>query len=318
TRAGADWVSQSFAPRQPTSPRLAGITALLALLLVCCGLAMAQSGAEMRVLNYIQQNLRPGQPLRVTDLYDHFTQPAERQALGKLYNAFFRIPLFVAQYQEKFRKPPSLEVIAQQFDLPAPRAASILLSIMESDPRVPRFIRRDPHTGEITHVNVQMILKDPRFGHALGPELAGWEGKPAPSFDLMRLRGGALTSDQLRGKVFILYVWFTGCPPCVAEAPDLVALMHRFSPRGFMIVGANADRLLGLGYSDSDRAQYAARMKINFPLVSWTKASNVAYGNVAIFPTLFLVSRRGVVLRHWVGYTGSRELQQAVSKALAG
>jgi peroxiredoxin len=302
---------------QPTSSRLQGIAALAAILTICSGLAMAQSGAEMRILNYIQQNLRPGQPLRVTELYDHFTEPAERQALGKLYNAFFRIPLFIAQYQEKFGKPPSLRIIAQQFDLPTPRAAGILLNIMDSDPRVPRFIARDSRTGEITHVDVQTILRDPRFGQALGPDLAGWEGKPAPSFDLTLLRGGDLTSDQLHGKAFILYIWFTGCPPCMEEAPELVALMRRFSGRGFTIVGANADRLLGLGYSDDIRTRYAAKMKIDFPLVNWNKETNAAYGSVAIFPTLFLVDRRGVIRRHWVGYTSSAELQQAILKAVA-
>jgi peroxiredoxin len=292
------------------------VAVICVVVLVCSGFAMTQSGAEMRVLNYIQQNLHPGQPLRVTDLYDHFTEPAERQALGKLYNAFFRIPMFVAQYQEKFSRPPSLRVISQQFDLHSARAAAILLNIMESDQRVPHFIARNPQTGEITHVNVQMILNSPRFGQALGPELAGWEGKPAPAFGLTRLGGGILTSDQLQGKVFILYIWFTGCPPCMEEAPGLVALMRRFSGRGFTIIGANADKLLGLGYSDSVRAQYAERMKIDFPLASWSKESNAAYGSVAIFPTLFLIDRKGVIVNHWVGYTNPQELQDAVLKAL--
>ena len=69
--------------------------------------AWASSDAEARVLDYIRTHLQPGQPLMVTDLYNRvFTQPDERQALNKLYNAFFRIPLFVANYQEKFKSPP--------------------------------------------------------------------------------------------------------------------------------------------------------------------------------------------------------------------
>jgi peroxiredoxin len=288
-----------------------------AILLAWSSATCAQPRAEMRVLNYIKRNLRPGQPLRVTDLYSHFTQPAERQALGKLYSAFFRIPLFVAQYQQRFARPPSLQVISQQFDLHTPEAADVLLSVMESDPRVPHFIARDPRTHEITRVNVQMILNDPRFGRAFQRQLAGWEGRRAPPFDLVRLDGGELNSAQFRGRVFVLYVWFTGCPPCMKETPHLVALMHQFSGRGFSIIGANADHLLKLGYSDAVRRQYAREMKIDFPLVIWSRESNTAYGNIAIFPTLFLVNRKGVIVRHWVGYIGSGELQQAVSKALA-
>jgi peroxiredoxin len=288
------------------------------ILLTCAGQALAQPQAEMRVLKYVQDHLQPGQPLQVTELYSHFTQPAERQALGKLYNAFFRIPLFVAQYQQRFGKPPSLNVISQQFDLHAPEAANVLLTVMESDPRVPHFIDRDPGTHEITRVNVPMILRDPRFGRALGRQLAGWEGTPAPLFNLARLDGGELSSAQLRGRTFLLYVWFTGCPPCMKETPRLVALMHQFAGRGFSIVGANADRLLNLGYGDAVRRQYAREMKIDFPLVSWSKEANAAYGNIAIFPTLFLINREGVIVRHWVGLAEPEALQRAVSEALAG
>lgn len=272
--------------------------------------------SEARVLEYIRQNLHPGQPLRVSDLYQHFTAPAERQALGKLYSAFFRIPLFVAQYQQKFGHPPTLSVISQQFDLHSPGASGVLLSVMESDPRVPRFITRDPRTHEITHVDVSMIESSPRFGQALAHQISGWEGRPAPPFNLERLDGGAVDSAALAGKVYLLYVWFTGCPPCMKETPTLVSLMKSYSASGFTIVGANSDHLLKLGYDDSVRQQYAQRMGINFPLVTWTPESNQAYGNVAIFPTLFLVNRKGVVTEHWVGFTPAAEIEIAISRAL--
>lgn len=291
-------------------------TVCAALLLACASVAAAQPQAELRVLDYIKHNLRSGEPLRVTDLYSHFTQPAERQELGKLYNAFFRIPLFVAQYQRRFGTPPTLQVISQQFDLYTPEAADVLLSVMASDPRVPPFITRNSATHQITHVDVQMILNDPRFGQALGRQLAGWEGRSAPEFDLVRLDGGDLSSAQLRGKAYLLYVWFTGCPPCMKETPQLVKLIHRYSSHAFTVVGANADRLLNLGYSDEVRRTYASEMKIDFPLVTWSKQSNEAYGNIAIFPTLFLIDRNGVIMRHWVGFVSYAELQQAVSKAL--
>lgn len=277
----------------------------------------AAKAAESRVLAYVKQNLRPGQPLIVSALYQHFTQPAERQALGKLYNAFFRIPLFVAQYQQRFGKPPTLEVINQQFDFQAPGAANVLLSVMESDPRVPRFITRDPRTHEITQVDVKAIESSPRFGTALAHQLAGWEGRAAPTFELERLEGGSITSAALRGKVYLLYVWFTGCPPCMQQTPALESLMRDYSPRGFTVVGANADRVLKLGYGDNVRQEYARKMGITFPLVTWTPASNQAYGDVAIFPTLFLVDRKGIVRAHWVGYTPAATLQAAILKALA-
>ncbi len=292
---------------------------LPALLLAAAGAALSQSDAETRVLNYISAHLQPGKPLMVTQLYNQvFTQPDERKALNKLYNAFFRIPLFVAQYQQRFQHPPTLRVIAQQFDLHNAQAAEVLLRVMQSDPRVPRFLTQNPTTHEITHVDVEAIRNDPRFGQALARQLGGWKGEPAPAFTLARLGGGEIGQSSLRGKTYLLYVWFTGCPPCMAEAPNLVALQREFSARGFTIVGANADQFLGLDYDDSVRQRYIASMKINFPVATWNKESNSAYGGITIFPTLFLVDSNGVIRDHWVGYVKPEALRAAVVQGLAG
>src|SRR5258708_3940814 len=141
--------------------------------------------AEARVVNYIRTHLRPGEPLVVSELYSKvFTKPDERQALDKLYSAFFRIPLFLAQYQEKSGSPPKLATIQQQFDLRTPGAADVLLRVMESDPRVPRFLTRDSKTGEISRVDVEMIRSDEGFGQAVERHLTGWESKAAPNFNL--------------------------------------------------------------------------------------------------------------------------------------
>jgi len=271
---------------------------------------------EARVLNYIKDHLQPGQPLVVSELYSKvFIQPDERKALDKLYNAFFRIPLFLVQYQEKFGQPPSLETINQQFDLEEPDAADVLLRVMGSDPRVPRFLTRDPHTGQIVHVDVAMVRSDPRFGLAVSRQLSGWEGQPDPGFRLPGFEGPDVDSSALKGKVVLLYVWFTGCPPCMKETPALVALQREFEGSKFTVVGANSDRVLGLDYDDAVRHRYAQEQKINFPLANWTKQSDAAFGHIAIFPSLFLVGGQNIIVHHWVGFTPEAEMRQAIQAA---
>jgi peroxiredoxin len=295
------------------------LSLLLASLLGLGAVAFAQTAAETRVLDYIRDHLQPGKPLIVTDLYNHvFTQPDERQALDKLYNAFFRVPLFVANYQEKFHSPPSLKTIAEQFDLGSPAAAEVLLRVMESDPRVPRFLTRDPQTGEITQVDVDKIRADPRFGQALDRQISGWDGKPAPDFTLARLGGGEVSLHDLRGKVVLLEVWFTGCPPCMQETPALVALHQELSAQGVVIVGANADHALGLTYDDSVRQAYVQERHIAYPVVHWTRDIDRAYGGVAIFPTLFLIDQKGLVRAHWIGYVQPGDLRQAIKGVVKG
>ncbi len=296
-------------------------SALIFGLFLCLSLASpraaADRAAERRVLEYVRQHVQPGRPLLVSELYSKvFTTPDERQALGKLYNAFFRIPLFVAQYQGKFGAPPSLSTIAQQFDLESPRDADTLLRVMESDPRVPKFLARDPKTGEITHVDVATIRDDPRFSGVIERQLAGFEGKPAPEFNLARLDGGDWDLQQFHGKAVLVYVWFTGCPPCMKETPELVGLANEFAAQGLEVVGANADRVLGLGYDDAVRRRYVAEHKIQFPIVNWTKESDAAYGHVSIFPALFLISPDGMIVGHWVGYTSGEDLRRAIQPLL--
>ena len=276
----------------------------------------AQPDAEARVIGYIRDHLRPGEPLLITELAKTFTEPDERKALDKLYNAFFRIPLFVVQYQSKFGKPPSLKTLTEQFDLKDVQSADVLLRVMESDPRVPRFLTRDPKTGEITSVDVEKIRSIPRFGQAVDYQLGGWEGKPAPDFTLSKIDGGDVSAKALRGKVTLLYVWFTGCPPCMKETPALVALNRGLSGRDFVIVSANADRILGLSYDDAVRHRYVEEQKINFPVTHWTRDADKAYGNISVFPTLFLINRGGTVTHHWIGFTSSEELRQAIDQEL--
>lgn len=207
----------------------------------------APQDAETRVLDYIREHVRPGEPLLVTELYNKvFTQPEERKALDKLYNALFRIPLFAVQYQDHFSKPPTLKIIAEQFDLHSPEAADVLLRVLESDPRVPSFLSRDPQTHEVARIDKARILQDARFGQAITRHLGGWEGQPAPAFKLPSLDGTEVDSASLRGRSVLLYVWFTGCPPCLEETPQLVALDRDYSGRGLAIVGANADHVPGL------------------------------------------------------------------------
>jgi len=278
----------------------------------------AQADPQAKILQYIRDHLKAGQPVRVTELYNTvFTTPEDHAALNKLYKDFFRIPRFVVQYQQQFSAPPTLKTIAGQFALKTPEEADTLLRVMGTDPRVPKFITRDPKTGEITKVDVDMIRNDPRFAQGAAHELGGWKGRTAPAFDLVGAGGKHLSSVGLEGKVALLYVWFTGCPPCMKEAPELARLQHEFGARGFEVVGANADGLLGLEISDEARQQYAEKEGIHFPIVRWTQESNQAYGGISIYPTLFLINKQGKIADHWVGFTSPATLREAVSKTLA-
>ena len=123
---------------------------------------------ETRIIDYLKENIRPGQPVLVTELYNNvFTSPEERATLERLYGAFFKITAAAADSYRKSGRIPTLQELADQFQLRIPGETDLLLRIMESDPRMPRFFERDPATGEITRIDVDRIVSDERFGKPL-------------------------------------------------------------------------------------------------------------------------------------------------------
>lgn len=275
------------------------------------------SGPESAVVEYLKANVKPGQPVVVSKLFNEvFTGEPERKALNRLFNTFFKIPLFVAQAQKSRGVPPTLREISEQFAFTVPGTAEVILKIMEADPRMPKFLERDPNTGEITRVEVDRIVAHPRFGKILERTITGWEGNPAPAFTAKGYDGSEVSLSGLAGKPFLLYFWFTNCPPCVKTSPLLVELDKVYRGKGFTIVGLNADHLLELDYTDADRADYAKKLGIGFTLAHANAEAQTAYGGVSVFPTLFAVDRNGVVVKHLVNGQEKAVLEDAIKLAL--
>lgn len=277
----------------------------------------ASAGPEARVIEYLRANVRVGEPVVVSTLLSEvFTTPPERKALDRLFNTFFKIPLYMVQAQRASGRPPSLQEISEQFAFTLPGTADVILRIMQSDPRMPRFFERDERTGEITSVNAEVITAHPRFGKLLERTIAGWEGQPAPDFTVKTYAGNDLTLASLEGKPFLLYFWFTNCPPCITTSPILAELDKAYRPKGFTIVGLNADNVLELGYTDEDRSAYASKVGIAFPLAHATSEAQEAYGAVSVFPTLFFVDSAGIVVEYLVNGQEKAVLEEAIQLAL--
>lgn len=294
--------------------------------LVCADVALAgvlQQGktdlaVESRIVQYLKEHVKPGEPVVVSDLYNNvFKTPEERKVLNRLFNTFFKIPLFVAQYKATTNQIPTLADISRQFNLRVAGEAAVLLSIIESDPRVPGFIKRDPASGEITSVDVEAIKKDPKFGQVLERTLTGWVGRESPPFTMTLFDGKTFSSAQLKGKAFLLYFWFSGCPPCARIAPHLVQLQNKYGGANFTVVAANADRVLELEVTDAQRDAYVRKHGFNFPVGHLNRQMQEEFGYVSVFPTLFLVDRAGTIRKYYVNYQTLDALQRDVATVLS-
>src|SRR5690606_30315980 len=66
-------------------------------------------------------------------------------------------------------------------------------------------------------------------------------GHTAPAYGALTLAGDSVCLSDLEGRVILLNVWATWCPPCREEIPDLQELYEAHADRGLEIVGVSVD-----------------------------------------------------------------------------
>jgi peroxiredoxin len=129
--------------------------------------------------------------------------------------------------------------------------------------------------------------------HPSGPQ--SLVGQRAPVFDLRDDRGRVVSLAQYRGRVVVMNLWASWCPPCRAEMPDLQTVAAQYATRGVTIVGVNQ------GESPQRAAAFARSLGIEFPI--WIDDEQ-RYGRVYAalgLPTTIVIDRVGNVVRGFDG-----------------
>ena len=118
----------------------------------------------------------------------------------------------------------------------------------------------------------------------------------APSFVLPDLSGKVVRMNELRGKVVLLNLWTTWCPPCVQEMPTLEALGKKMAGRDFVLLAVSEDEQPELvGPWINERG-------FTFPVLLDERAQVGAALGITGYPETFIVDRQGRIVHHHVGY----------------
>jgi len=125
---------------------------------------------------------------------------------------------------------------------------------------------------------------------ALGYEAAETPG-PAPALAFVDGAGKALSLADFKGRVVLLNLWATWCPPCVREMPALDRLQAELGGPDFEVVALSIDRAPALVARFFDDHAITALKRYIDP----KRRAHVAMGATGL-PFTALIDRRGRIL----------------------
>ncbi len=149
-----------------------------------------------------------------------------------------------------------------------------------------------------------------RGGSPQGSGPAALQGAPAPSFPVPALNGSTSALGAYRGRVVVMNLWASWCPPCRAEMPDLQRLYQTYKVRNLVVLGVDQ------GESAERVGAFAQSLGIHYPILLDRRQQ---YGRVyAAFglPTTIVVSSQGVVVRGFDGALSYPQMVAAVTPLL--
>lgn len=124
--------------------------------------------------------------------------------------------------------------------------------------------------------------------------------------------------EQFKGKVVLLNLWATWCPPCRVEIPSLVNLQRKYGDKGLAVVGVSLDPVDPRGGGGAAAvAPFVQKAGINYTV--WMIEDYKALKDYPMglgYPTTYLIGRDGRVLRQYVGAESEETFENDVNLAL--
>ena len=136
-------------------------------------------------------------------------------------------------------------------------------------------------------------------------------------FTLKDVDGKPLKLADARGKVTIVDVWGTWCPPCKKEIPHFVALDAKYGAKGLKIVGINCNEEGSPAEVKKTINDFKAETKIKYPCVLNDDSIEAKIPDFQGYPTTLFLDKNGKVRLVLVGYTPMARLEAIVGTLLA-
>lgn len=153
-----------------------------------------------------------------------------------------------------------------------------------------------------------------RAQEKVAKELAEFKSYPF-DFSLPGLDGKTSKLADFKGKVVIVDIWGTWCPPCRAEIPSFVKLQSTYGDKGLQIVGLNYER------GEGDEAvqgikEFMKENKMNYTCLIGDTDTRKQVPDFQGYPTTLFIDRTGKVRLQFVGLHSYSMLEAVVTDLL--
>jgi peroxiredoxin len=149
-------------------------------------------------------------------------------------------------------------------------------------------------------------------------------GTTAPGFQVTDLAGNPVSFDDYRGKVVLVNIWATNCPPCRQEMPSMQRLYDAVGNDDFEILAISVDGELGQsgpgGFLGGDVQAFVEELALTFPILRDPSGRIQRTFQTTGLPESFLIGRDGVIYKKVAGATewDAEEHLEQIDRLLGG
>ena len=146
------------------------------------------------------------------------------------------------------------------------------------------------------------------------------DSKLAPEVTFKDLDGKDTMLAQYKGKVVLVNFWATWCDPCFVEIPWLIEMQQKYEAKGFTVLGISMDeegKSAVVPFIAKERFNVnGQKLPMNYPIVIGSDEVADKFGGLLGYPTSFLISRDGKIVKKVQGLISYEELTKAIESQL--
>jgi len=119
---------------------------------------------------------------------------------------------------------------------------------------------------------------------------------PLPDFSLPLLDGKMTRLSDYSGKVVLVNIWATWCPPCLTEMPSMEKLYQQLKGKDFQILAVSID-----ASGNEAVGPFVKNHKVSFPVLIDPKGIITKIYRTTGVPESFIINKQGILVKKIIG-----------------